>query len=708
MASITLAPPTRRLCDHCGLPVGSFGYRPADDRVFCCYGCHLASRLVGRQEEGGAPAWILLRLGLGAFLAMNVMMISLLLYSGEIQDLGAGVEPTLRWALLALATPALLILGHPFAVGMARELRRARPSIDSLIALGSLSAYGVSAVHVVQGSGLIYFDTATMLLLLVTVGKLLEASSKSKTAGLVRGLLERRPAKARVRRGEELLIDPEEVRLGEWVRVRPGERIPVDGEIVSGRTTVHEAEFTGESQPRPAAPGTSVIGGSLNGEGEIVVAARAVGEGSLLAQIVRLVEQSAASRAPVERLAERVAAVFVPIVVLGAAGALIFWSARGDLARGGMAALAILVVACPCALGIATPLVTSLAIGRAAHEGVLIRSGEALELLPKIGRMFFDKTGTLTRGRMSVAEVAATGGVADDEALAWLATLESAAEHPVGRAIVAESQRRGLALGSVEDYRAYPGQGATGVVTLRDARRELTAGTRDFLVERGFTPGGIEEAEAPGRSHVYGAWREAEPSGAPVLLRVALTDSLRPEAPAVMRALGEQGVAVTMLSGDRREVAEAVAQQAGIAEVLAPCLPDRKLEALRAAQADGQTVAMVGDGLNDAPALAAADVGIALAGGTDLARESGDLTLLGDDLARVPWVIGLARHAYRIVSGNLAWAFGYNALALVLAFFGYLHPLFAVLVMLGSSAFVLANSLRVARYGVRPTTPSPT
>jgi Cu2+-exporting ATPase len=356
-----------------------------------------------------------------------------------------------------------------------------------------------------------------------------------------------------------------------------------------------------------------------------------------------------------------------------------------------MAALAVLVVACPCALGLATPLVTSLVLGRAARQGVLVRSAATLERLPQVTRVFLDKTGTLTRGMLSVVGLSVEGGTGADQALAVVATLESASEHPVGRAIVAEACRRGLSLGEVRDYRAYPGEGARGVVRLDEAEREVVAGTAEFLRANGYEPGLSESPPAPGQMRVCAGWRDA---GVPTTAQLTLQDAPRPESAEVVRALLARGCAVTLLSGDRREAAEALAREVGLTDIEAPCTPDRKLACLRAARERGEVVAMVGDGLNDAPALAEAEVGLALGGGTDLAREAAGITLLGDDLTRLPVLFDLAREARRRIGQNLAWAFGYNVAALALATTGHLHPLLAALAMLGSSLFVLGNSLR--------------
>jgi heavy metal translocating P-type ATPase len=623
----------------------------------------------------------------GTFLAMNVMMISLLLYTGELQDLGAQNVRFFRWALLGLSLPAMAILGTPFAVGMVREVRRGRPSLDSLVALGAAAALGVSALHVVVG-GPVYFDTATMLPALMTVGRLLEASSKARTVHLLKGLLADQPVEARLLRGaEEVTVPAEGVRVGDVLRVRPGERFPVDGRLLTGQTHVHEAQFTGEAQPRAAGPGSQVLGGSVNGEGAVTLEAEGVGEDALMSRIARSVEEAAASRGPVERMVERTAAVFVPLVAAAALGSLAYWAVRGDLVRGGMGALAVLVVACPCALGLATPLVTSLAIGRAAREGVLIRSGETLERLPQVTRLFLDKTGTLTRG--SLVALRLTGS---EEALAWVATLESAAEHPVGRAILDEARRRGLQLGEVRDYRAVPGQGAVGTVALGGEIREVLAGRPEWLESAGFR---VPGTPADGLTHVCAASR-GEASQEVACLTLA--DQLRPEAAPTVGALQGLGLQLTVLSGDRAEAASALVTPLGLTDVVAPCLPDDKVRLLREARVAGACVAMCGDGLNDAPALAEADVGIALGGGAELAREAGQVTILGDDLRRLPWLVRLSREARRTIRANLGWAFGYNCLAVGAAFLGYLHPLVAVLAMLGSSAFILRNSLRIGRF----------
>jgi heavy metal translocating P-type ATPase len=684
----------RTLCHHCGLPTAA-APRADEDRVFCCYGCYLAWRIVGEQEGAGQPASLLARLGVAGILAMNVMMLSILLYSDALAGLGPQAMQAFRWILLLLSTPVLLILGLPHLVGAARELRRGLPSTDSLVALGAFTGFGVSAAHVWQGRGHIYFDTATMLLVLVTLGRLLEASAKVEASRHLKSLLTLTPPRACLLRGEEEVEVPAESLLpGDRVRVRPAERLPADGVILSGLSSVQEAALTGESLPRAVQPGDPVFGGSVNGEAELLVEVRTAAPDSLVAQIGRLVTEAQHARAPVERLVARISTVFVPLVLALAAGAFVYGRWRSDAAHGAMAALAVLVVACPCALGLATPLAITAALSRAAQQAVLIRTGEVLEVLSRVTLVFLDKTGTLTRGEPVVRALHCVDGCPPEEALAWLASLETGSEHVLARAIAQEATRQEVALGRVTGFRTFPGGGATGEVTRNGAARQVWAGTPGWLQEQGLSCQEADGFPAPAATAtcLYLAW------GGQVRARVDLADHLRPDAPEAVAELRRAGLDVVILSGDRQSVADEVAAQLGGVPVKAECTPARKLAEVQAATREGHVVAMVGDGINDAPALAEADVGIAMGSGTDLAREVGGLALLGDGLLRLPWVIGLARRTYRTIARNLAWAFGYNLLAVAAAFFGYLHPLLAALAMLGSSLFVLHNSLRLARH----------
>ena len=677
----------RLVCKQCGLPVVASGTARRGD-LFCCYGCYLVSRIVGAPDEQGPHAWNVLRLSVGALLAMNVMMISVLLYAGSVEPQSV---PAFRWILFALSAPAMAILGYPFAAGAFGEIARRRLSLDTLIAVGSFAAFGVSAFNTVRGAGNVYFDTATMLPTLVTFGKLVEGTAKSRTAQLVRSLetlLPRMALKLESDGPREVPIG--DLRVGERVRIRPGERIPVDGRILEGHAIVEQAAFTGEQQPRSCGPGDELIAGTVNGSEGLVVQAERVGEDLLLRRIIAMVEEARAIGAPSERVAERIAAIFVPAVLALAVGAGLFWTLTDGPAKGGFAALAVLVVACPCALGIAAPLATSFAIGRAARSGVLVRGGDVLERVGQVRTVFMDKTGTLTSLQPAIRRIERLDPeVGENDLLAWLAALESGSEHAVARAVLAAAKERGLDMGTVSDFRAIPGLGAQGRVTWRGETREVRAGAERFA---GTVAETAQNAESAGSSVICVGW------GGKVRGRVVLSNPIRPEAAEAIRRLREAGISTVLLSGDRAEAAEPVARELGIEHVEAPRLPQEKIEAVRAASSPGKAAAMVGDGINDAPALAAADVGIALGAGTDLARQAGNVVLLSDRLGRVPWLVGLSRRTRRIIVQNLAWAFGYNAIALTAAAAGRLHPLLAALAMVVSSLTVLSNSARIQSF----------
>lgn len=683
-------------CDYCGLPFTGSGYSPDDKRHYCCYGCHLVHQIVHAKAEEGIATWLLLRLGIGAFLAMNVMMLSLVLYTTSEADLGASEVHGIRWAMLILSTPVLIILGSPFVLGGLRDLRRGRIGMDILIATGALSAFAASAYHTIRNGGHVYFDTATMLLLIVTLGKLLEASAKSKASSAIRDVMALIPNTARVLRDEEEAeIPTDEVREGDLIVVKPGEHIPVDGQILSGDCMVTESAFTGESRPRSCSAGDNVFGGSVNCDGLIIVRATAVGFNSILQQVQQMVERAQQERAPIERMAERIAAVFVPAVWLAAIGAAIYWGVfHSDVESASLSALAVLVVACPCALGLATPIATSLAIGKAARLGVLIRSGEVLERLPAIRTVLFDKTGTLTSNLLSIGKITTVSKeVTADETLALGAAVEIGSEHIIASTIVAEARFRGIATGQLLEFKAIPGRGAEGTVQLNGIKRQVVVGSLGLLSESYSVPTSLGLRDAPDSMAVYIGWDSA------IQARFVLRDTVRPEAAHAISALRSKDIRTVVISGDQRGPTERVARELNIDAVIAECSPIGKVEALHMEKKRSRGgIAMVGDGINDAPALAEADVGIAIGGGTDLARQSSDVTLMGDDISRIPEMLALSGFTYRVIRQNLWWAFGYNSVAITAAFFGYLHPLIAATAMFASSVTVITNSMRILRW----------
>lgn len=686
---------TRSACAHCGLPLtassssaacsSSAPWQAAAADLFCCHACRMVAAIIGKHEQG-EHSWNLLRLGFGALLAMNVMMISLLLYT---QSVDPPTVPAFRLLLLALSALALAILMPPFLAGAARELTAKRLSLDTLIALGSLSAFSVSALNVLHGTGEIYFDTATMLPILVTVGKIIEASAKTRAADLLRSLESLLPPTAlRVTSSGTAEVSLDLLRPGDLVRVRPGERVAVDGSIMEGTSSIEEAAFSGEFLPRTCRPGDRVIAGTVNGAGPLLLQAEKTGEELLLHGIIDMIQDAWRTPSGAERIAQRAAALFIPAVVIIAAAAILGWTLSGDASRGLLSALSVLVVACPCTIGIATPLATSLAIARAAKAGIVVRGGGAIERLASIDLVFFDKTGTVTLGSPALQSVVSIDPlVSAQELLARVAALEEASEHALGRAAVKEARERGIKPGVASQLEVCPGSGIGGMVTWRGVAKKVVAGSAAFVALE------TDRQAATGSSSVIDVAWDGELRG-----RLLFSDPVRPDAAQCVEALAKRGVASVLLSGDGRSAAAAVAEQVGILMVDAPRTPAEKREAISIASAAGRSVAMVGDGINDAPALAAAQAGMALGAAMDLAKQAGDVVLLSGQLMQIPWLIDLGRQTVKIVRGNFAWSFGYNGLALAAAAAGWLHPLLAAAAMVVSSLTVLGNSLRIAAY----------
>jgi P-type Cu+ transporter len=619
----------------------------------------------------------------------------------------------LPWLELVLATPVVLWGGWPFFQRFWTSLANRSPNMFTLIGMGTGAAYGYSVIatlaprifpeslRALGGYPDVYFEAAAAITTLVLLGQVMELHARSRTSAAIRALLDLSPKTARLLNpdGSESDVPLEQVNPGDRLRVRPGEKLPVDGVLLEGRSTIDESMITGESMPVEKSPGSKVIGATINGAGSFVMRAERVGSETLLARIVQLVGRAQRSRAPIQRLADRVAKWFVPIVIAIAVITFLAWWLLGPQPRFAHAlvnAVAVLIIACPCALGLATPMAIMVGVGRGARAGVLIKNAEALEILEKVDTLVVDKTGTLTEGKPQLGSM--SKALADDsELLRLAASLERASEHPLGTVVVAAAEKRGLQLSQPEDFHSIAGKGVLGVVD----GRKVAVGSPTLMVEvgalqkpavlAGIQPGGTVLCVAVDGKYVG---------------NIGVADRLKPSTPDTIRVLRSQGIRVVMLTGDNRIVAAAIAQKLGIEEFEAEVLPAGKLEIIRKLQGQGRVVAMAGDGINDAPALAQADVGIAMGTGTDVAMESGGITLVKGDLAGILRARKLSQVTMRNIRQNLFFAFVYNAIGVPVAA-GVLYPLFGLLLrgsilptfaaaaMSFSSVSVITNALRL-------------
>ena len=609
---------------------------------------------------------------------------------------------------LALTLP-ILWLGRSFFLNGFKHLVKGHPNMDSLVALGTSAAVAYSLYSSIQvwlgdhhAAMSLYYESAGVILTLVTLGKYFEARSKGQTSAAIQALIKLAPQEAQVlREGQEVTLPLDQVQVGDLVRVRPGQKIPVDGRVVEGQSWVDESMLTGESLPVAKKVGDQVVGASLNQQGSLIVETNKVGQDTTLAQIIHLVQAAQGSKAPIAQLADRVSAVFVPVVMTLALVAGLAWYLIGgqSWAFALTISIAVLVIACPCALGLATPTAIMVGTGKGAEQGILIKSGTALEMAHQVDAVVLDKTGTLTQGQPQVTDVLPLTGWTPDQLLALAAAAEVNSEHPLGQAIVAGARERELALPEVTNFQSLTGYG----IRVLNGKNFYFLGNKRMMQETGLDLSQAEELAATlaagGKTPIYVGNREE------ILGLIAVADPLKATSPEAVRRLKAMGLQVIMLTGDNAKTAQALAAEAGIDQVISDVLPADKAQVVADLQAKGLKVAMVGDGINDAPALAQADVGLAIGRGTDVAIESADMVLMGSDLTSVATAIKLSQATIRNIKENLFWAFAYNVLGIpvamgVLHLFGgpLLNPMLAGAAMSFSSVSVILNALRLRRF----------
>ncbi len=691
----TIAQESTGTCTQCGLPITSHHGLRTHPEEYCCYGCYLLHTITGTKGDEARPTLFLARLGFAAFLAMNAQTFTWALYGEDLPFLfpvEAESRQTINYVVFILSLPVYLLIGVPFLRNALREVQMLSPGVDTLIAIGTTSAFLYSIYSTFTGSLSIYYDTAVMVLVLVTFGRYLEATARLKATDALGKLATATPAMAHLMcDGTDLEVRAEALPAGAHVRVLPGEQIPVDGAVVDGESTVDESILTGESIPVTKRVGDHVLGGSINHDGFLQIAASRVAEEMYLSQVHRLVDEILTTRSPSQQLADRIARYFTPAVVLLALGTALLWWFHSGPSAGFLTGLSVLLIACPCGLGIGATLAASIGYAGAAHNGVIVRSFSILERVGRTKTVFIDKTGTLTEGKPRIDSLVFRpfGGRTDDDILGLVASLESKSEHPTALAIKEYAARQNVPLRRVTEFQNVPGSGVSGVVGDTGGvpvQVRLSGELEDAT--------GIDVADLGLTSLVSSTYIYLDNVFSGV---ISVKDSIRPSAQEAISHLRRLGAQVTVLSGDHPAVARCIALEAGINKSLGGLTPMEKVSVITDAQLAGDGVCMVGDGINDAAALAAADIGVTLGSGTSFARNSSDITILDSDLLKLPWMIKYGRRIQRAIKWNFVWVFLYNTVGIGLAVAGHIRPVLAALAMVASSALVIANSSRLAR-----------
>ncbi len=644
---------------------------------------------------------LLVRLGTASFFSMQLMVLSFGLYAGYFQGIDPREKHWLEFFALLVCTPVLFYSGWPFLRGAYGGLRNRALNMDVLISVGALSAYFLSIHHMLT-RGEVYFDTSAMIITLVLLGRFLEHTAKRRASQAVARLLALQPQDARLVRGKDrVMVSVNSLKIGDVLEIRPGEKVALDGIVKEGVSEADESLVTGESRPVEKSPGSGVIGGTINGLGTVIMEVTRVGQETTLSRIARLVENAQASTAPIHRFADRVSAYFIPFVIAAAGLTFWHWHRYFYADQSLLVAVSVLVIACPCALGLATPVAVLAGTGRAARSGILIKGGDVLERMHKVDTVVMDKTGTLTTGKMQVVEVrSAECGMRNHNSklqtpnsetiLLYAASAEQGSEHLLGAAIVRYAREKGILPLRSEGFQAAPGQGVRAMVE----GKQVLVGKQSLLEQEGIVvhpeiAAQAEVLEQSGRTVVFVSQEKA------LLGMIALMDSPKPDAAFAVERLKRMGMEVVMMTGDNRTTADVIAERTGIEKSLSGVLPSGKSEEVTKLRTEGRVVAMVGDGINDAPALAAADVGVAMSAGSDIAVESAGMVLMRSDLTGVVQAIELSRKTFRVIKQNLFWAFFYNVAAIPLAMAGLLHPIVAAGAMALSSVTVVTNSLRL-------------